>query len=184
MNGENTMKHVDIYTDGACRGNPGRGGWGAVLVYHGVERELSRGDPMTTNNRMELMAVIRGLEALKEPCRVTVVSDSKYVVDAIEKGWLASWQAKGWRKADKKPVLNVELWQRLLPELQRHQVRLPGSADTRVIPITSVVMRSRSASPRSFEYGKGTGRAFRRCGQHGSCAAPEGKGIRGTRCLP
>ena len=117
------MKEITLYTDGACSGNPGPGGFCAILVYRGVEKCISGGEAVTTNNRMELMAVIRGLEALKEPCRVTVVSDSKYVVDAIEKGWLVSWQAKGWRKADKKPVLNVELWQRLLPQLQRHAVR-------------------------------------------------------------
>ena len=110
------MKKVLIYTDGACSGNPGPGGFCAILVYAGNEK-------VTTNNRMELLAVISALEALKEPCQVEVTSDSKYVVDAVEKGWLASWQAKGWRKADKKPVLNVELWQRLLPLLQTHEVR-------------------------------------------------------------
>ena len=93
------------------------------MTYAGNERVVSGGEKETTNNRMELLAVISALEALKEPCRVEVVSDSKYVVDAIEKGWLTSWQAKGWRKADKKPVLNVELWQRLLPQLNTHQVR-------------------------------------------------------------
>ncbi|MBE6712097.1 MAG: ribonuclease HI [Ruminococcaceae bacterium] len=116
------MKEVKIYTDGACSGNPGPGGFCAILVYAGKEKVISGGEKVTTNNRMELLAVITALEALKEPCRVEIVSDSKYVVDAIEKGWLASWQAKGWRKADKKPVLNVELWQRLLPQLTTHQV--------------------------------------------------------------
>lgn len=118
------MKHVEIYTDGACRGNPGRGGWGAVLVYQGVERELSGGDPMTTNNRMELMAAIEALSALKEPCRVTLTSDSKYLVDAITLGWARSWRAKGWRKADRSPALNADLWERLLQLLETHEVTL------------------------------------------------------------
>ena len=116
------MKHVDIYTDGACRGNPGKGGWGAVLVADGREKELSGGDPLTTNNRMELIGAITALEALKYPCEVTLTSDSKYLTDAINKGWLVSWQAKGWRKADKSQVLNVDLWQRLLPLLETHKV--------------------------------------------------------------
>ncbi len=116
------MKEVTVYTDGACSGNPGPGGFCAILVYQGKEKVLSGSEKDTTNNRMELLAVITALEALKEPCKVQVVSDSKYVVDAIEKGWLVSWQQKGWRKADKKPVLNVELWQRLLPLLQTHKV--------------------------------------------------------------
>ena len=90
------MKHVDIYTDGACRGNPGKGGWGAILVYEGREKELSGGEALTTNNRMELLAAIEALSALKEPCEVTLTSDSKYLVDAIEKGWAVSWREKGW----------------------------------------------------------------------------------------
>lgn len=116
------MKHVDIYTDGACRGNPGRGGWGAILVFGGIEKELSGGEAMTTNNRMELMGAICALEALKEPCEVTLTSDSKYLTDAINKGWLESWKAKGWKKADKSPVLNPELWQRLDGLLNIHKV--------------------------------------------------------------
>ena len=117
------MKHVDIYTDGACRGNPGRGGWGAILVFAGREKELCGGEPMTTNNRMELLGAIRALEALREPCDVTLTSDSKYLTDAINKGWLESWKAKGWRKADRSPVLNVELWQRIDELLSIHKVR-------------------------------------------------------------
>ncbi|MBQ2998844.1 MAG: ribonuclease HI [Clostridia bacterium] len=117
------MKHVDIYTDGACRGNPGRGGWGAILVYGGREKEISGGEPMTTNNRMELMGAISALELLKEPCDVTLTSDSKYLTDAINKGWLENWKKNGWKKADKKPVLNPELWQRLDALLQKHTVR-------------------------------------------------------------
>jgi len=116
------MKHVDIYTDGACRGNPGRGGWGAILVFGNIEKELSGGEPMTTNNRMELIAAISALEALKEPCEVTLTSDSKYLIDAIEKGWAISWRAKGWRRADKSPALNPDLWQRLLELLEIHKV--------------------------------------------------------------
>ncbi|MBE6676463.1 MAG: ribonuclease HI [Ruminococcaceae bacterium] len=116
------MKHVDIYTDGACRGNPGRGGWGAVLVYKGVEKELSGGEPMTTNNRMELSAVIAALSALREPCEITLTSDSKYVVDAVTKGWARSWQARGWVKPDKSPALNPDLWEKLLKLLDYHDV--------------------------------------------------------------
>ena len=116
------MKHVDIFTDGACRGNPGRGGWGAVLVYKGVEKELSGGEPMTTNNRMELSAVIAALSALREPCEITLTSDSKYVVDAVTKGWARSWQARGWIKPDKSPALNPDLWEKLLKLLDYHDV--------------------------------------------------------------
>ena len=118
------MKTVTIYTDGACSGNPGPGGWGAILEWQGHEKELSGGEAQTTNNRMELTAVLTALSLLKEPCTVELYSDSKYVVDAIDKGWLYGWQKKDWIKADKKPVLNVDLWQQLLPELKRHDVRL------------------------------------------------------------
>lgn len=116
------MKHVDIYTDGACRGNPGNGGWGAVLVYGGVEKELSGGAEATTNNRMELTAAIEALSALKEPCHVTLTSDSKYLIDGITKGWAKGWKAKGWKKADRSPALNPELWERLLALLELHTV--------------------------------------------------------------
>ncbi len=116
------MKQVEIYTDGACRGNPGPGGWGAVLVFHGIEREMSGGEPMTTNNRMELLAAISALAALKEPCRVTLTSDSKYLVDAVTLGWAESWRAHGWKKSDRSPALNVDLWEQLLALLERHEV--------------------------------------------------------------
>lgn len=116
------MKHVDIYTDGACSGNPGPGGYGAILVYGGREKELCGGDKMTTNNKMELMAVIVALEALKEPCSVTVTTDSKYVSDGIVQGWAKLWKSKGWKKADGKPALNPELWDRLLSLLDIHEV--------------------------------------------------------------
>ena len=116
------MKTVELYTDGACSGNPGPGGYGAILVFGGRERELSGGEKETTNNRMELMAAIVGLEALKEPCRVKLTSDSRYLVDAVEKKWLESWRKRGWKKADGKPALNIDLWQRLLVQLERHEV--------------------------------------------------------------
>ncbi|HIT07515.1 MAG TPA: ribonuclease HI [Candidatus Merdivicinus faecavium] len=116
------MKQVTLYTDGACSGNPGPGGWGAILECDGRRKELSGGEASTTNNRMELTAVIEGLSALKYGCAVTLVSDSKYVIDAITKGWVYSWKAKGWRKADKSPALNVDLWERLLPQLARHEM--------------------------------------------------------------
>ena len=116
------MKHVDIYTDGACRGNPGNGGWGAILVYRGIERELSGGEPMTTNNRMELSAAIEALSALKEACEVTLTSDSKYLIDAVTQGWALSWRAHGWRKSDKSTALNVDLWEKLLDLLEYHKV--------------------------------------------------------------
>ena len=117
------MKHVDLFTDGACSGNPGPGGYGTILRYNGNEKEMSDGEESTTNNRMELTAVIVGLAALKETCDVTVYSDSKYVVDGIQKGWARSWKKNGWRKADKKPALNADLWDKLLTLLDIHEVR-------------------------------------------------------------
>ena len=118
------MKKVNIYTDGACSGNPGPGGWGAVLVYRGIEREMSGGEASTTNNRMELTAVIRALSALKEPCDVTLTSDSKYMIDSIEKKWVYGWKKRGWIKSDKTPALNPDLWERLLALLEIHTVKL------------------------------------------------------------
>ena len=117
------MKQVELYTDGACSGNPGPGGWGAILIFKGIEKELSGGEASTTNNRMELTAVIEGLSALKESCIVELYSDSKYVIDGLSKGWAASWRAKGWRKADKKPALNPDLWEVLLSLTEKHQMR-------------------------------------------------------------
>ena len=117
------MKQVEIFTDGACSGNPGPGGWGAVLRYGSAEKELSGGAADTTNNRMELSAVIAALSALKEPCKVTLTSDSKYVIDAVTKGWAKKWQANGWVKSDKKPALNADLWEKLLALLENHDVR-------------------------------------------------------------
>ncbi|WP_404422604.1 ribonuclease HI [Thalassospira australica] len=114
-------KRVEIYTDGACSGNPGPGGWGAILRFNGVEKEMSGGDPETTNNRMEMMAAISALEALKRPCIVDIYTDSSYVRDGITK-WIWGWQKREWKTADKKPVKNVELWQRLLDALKPHTV--------------------------------------------------------------
>jgi ribonuclease HI len=117
------VKHVNVYTDGACIGNPGPGGYGIILEYEGREKELSAGFRLTTNNRMELLATSIGLEALKEPCEVDLYSDSQYVVHGMERGWLKNWQANGWRTKDRKPVLNTDLWQRLAGQLGRHTVR-------------------------------------------------------------
>lgn len=116
------MQTVTIYTDGACSGNPGPGGWGAILQYKDVKKELSGGEAETTNNRMELTAVISALQCLKKPCTVELYSDSKYVIDALSLGWAASWRAKGWRKADKKPALNPDLWEVLLDLTSKHEM--------------------------------------------------------------
>lgn len=116
------MKHIDIYTDGSCRCNPGPGGWGAILVYKGVEKELSGGEKETTNNRMELTAVIKALQALKESCEITLTSDSKYVIDAIVNGWAQGWRNNNWRKADRSQALNPDLWEILLDEIQKHEI--------------------------------------------------------------
>ena len=118
------MKEIELFTDGACSGNPGPGGWGAILRYNGIEKELSGGEENTTNNRMELTAAIEGFSVLKEPCRVRLVTDSRYVADGIGKGWAASWRKNGWRKADKKPALNSDLWERLLGLLAEHDVKI------------------------------------------------------------
>lgn len=116
------MKQVEIFTDGACQGNPGPGGWGAIMRYNGTEKEISGGSPDTTNNRMELSGVIEALRLLKEPCDVILYSDSKYVCDAIAKGWAKGWKRNGWRKADKKPALNTDLWDDLLSLLEQHKI--------------------------------------------------------------
>ena len=116
------MEILRIYTDGACTGNPGKGGYGAVLIYNGREKEISAGYVLTTNNRMELLAAITALELLRESCEVTLYSDSKYLSDAINKGWIYGWLKNGWKKSDKKPVLNVDLWKRLLVQINRHKI--------------------------------------------------------------
>lgn len=118
------MKQVTLYTDGACRGNPGPGGWGAILVYGTTEKELSGGEKQTTNNRMELEAAIAGLGALKEPCEVSLYSDSKYLVDAITCGWLEGWRRRGWKRGKNAPVLNPDLWEKLYQLLHMHKVTL------------------------------------------------------------
>lgn len=126
------MKTVTIYTDGACSGNPGPGGWGAILCYQGAEKELSGGEPHTTNNRMELTGVIAALRCLKEPCIVELYSDSKYVIDGLQKGWAKGWQKRGWIKSDKKPALNPDLWSELLALCDQHQMHyhwVKGHAD-------------------------------------------------------
>ena len=125
-------KQIEIYTDGACSGNPGPGGWGVVLRYGEREKELSGGENPTTNNRMELTAVIKALEALKESCKISLYTDSKYVSDAFNQGWIYAWMKKGWKKADNKPVLNQELWQRLYELWKMHEITLiwvKGHAD-------------------------------------------------------
>ena len=116
------MKTVTIYTDGACSGNPGPGGWGAILQYGPHQKEISGGEAETTNNRMELMGIIRALEQLKEPCDITFCSDSKYVMDGLSKGGAKGWRARGWVKSDKKPALNVDLWEQLLSLIARHEM--------------------------------------------------------------
>ena len=116
------MKQIEIFTDGACSGNPGPGGWGAVLRYKQHEKELSGGEAETTNNRMELTALIAALEQLKEPCEITLCSDSKYVIDGLEKGWAKGWRARGWKKSDKSPALNPDLWGRLLDLCEGHVI--------------------------------------------------------------
>ncbi len=116
------MKKIKVYTDGACSGNPGPGGYGVILEYNGIIKEISGGADSTTNNRMELTAVITALSALRESCEVTLYSDSRYVTDAVGKGWVYSWKSKGWKKSDKTSALNVDLWEQLLPLLEKHKV--------------------------------------------------------------
>ncbi len=126
------MKHVDIYTDGACSNNPGKGGWAAILIYNGKEKVISGGYPETTNNRMELFAIINALMQLKEPCEVTIYSDSAYSLDPFLKGWINGWIEKNWKTAGKEPVKNVDLWKALLLETQKHVVsfvKVKGHAD-------------------------------------------------------
>lgn len=126
------MKKVDIYTDGACSGNPGIGGWCAILIYNGIEKAISGFNKQTTNNRMEVFAIIQGLAALKERCEVTIYSDSAYAVNAIENGWLESWKRNGWRTGDNKEVKNIDLWNDLSLRMSEHNVRfvkVKGHAD-------------------------------------------------------
>lgn len=126
------MKEITLYTDGACSGNPGKGGWGAILSYNGVEKEFSGFNENTTNNRMELTAVIEGLKKVKQKCKITIFSDSAYTVNAFSNGWIEGWQKNGWRKSDNKQVLNLDLWQELLELTKLHEVKfvkVKGHAD-------------------------------------------------------
>lgn len=126
------MKNIILYTDGACSGNPGKGGWGAILKYGNHEKVLSGGEKETTNNRMELLAVIKGLEALKEKCSIEIYSDSAYVVNAFLQGWLSAWKENNWKTSSKKDVLNIDLWKRLDQLLDKHEVewfKVKGHAD-------------------------------------------------------
>ncbi len=126
------MKEVKIYTDGACSGNPGPGGYAAILIYNGVEKEISGGDRGTTNNKMELTAVIKGLEMLKEKCIVTIYSDSAYIVNSIQNGWIYSWKKNNWTKSDKTKVKNIDLWEKLLKQMDFHEVsfiKVKGHSD-------------------------------------------------------
>ena len=126
------LKTLDIYTDGACSGNPGKGGYGVVMLYKDKRKELSEGFIETTNNRMEILAVIKGLEALKEPCNINLYSDSKYVVDAVEKGWAKKWKSNGWKRNKKEMASNIDMWERLLNLLEKHNVKfiwVKGHAD-------------------------------------------------------
>lgn len=119
---DNNLKTVELFSDGACSGNPGKGGYGTILKYGENRKEISEGFRLTTNNRMEILGVLRGFEALKEPCNVIVTSDSKYVIDALSKGWVYGWKKKGWIKSDKKRAQNVDLWEKLLPLVAKHNV--------------------------------------------------------------
>lgn len=126
------LKTLDIYTDGACSGNPGKGGYGVVMIYKGNRKEFSEGFIETTNNRMEILAVIKSLEALKEPCNVNLYSDSKYVVDAVEKGWAKKWKSNGWKRNKNEMASNIDMWERLLNLLEKHNVKfiwVKGHAD-------------------------------------------------------
>lgn len=126
------MKEVKIYTDGACSGNPGPGGYAAILIYNGIEKEISGGDRDTTNNKMELTAVIKGLEMLKEKCIVTIYSDSAYIVNSIQNGWIYSWKKNNWTKSDKTKVKNIDLWEKLLKQMDFHEVsfiKVKGHSD-------------------------------------------------------
>ena len=154
MPGESSRKHVVIHTDGGCKGNPGPGGYGAVLVCGRHRKELSEGYRLTTNNRMELRAVIAALEVLKQPCTVDVHSDSKYIIDALTKNWIAGWRKRGWLTANREPVKNRDLWLRLLAAAQPHRVRwhwLKGHAGHRENERCDTLANAAIAKPRLLE---------------------------------
>ena len=144
------MKQVEIYTDGACSGNPGPGGYGIILTYKRNKKELSGGFIRTTNNRMELLAAIVALDALTEPCEVTLYSDSRYLVDSVTKNWLQSWKRRNWIKADKSPVKNVDLWERYLAAQSRHKITMvwvKGHAENEFNNRCDELARSAAAAP-------------------------------------
>ena len=139
------MKKVDMYTDGACSYNPGPGGYGVVLIYNGIEKQFSGFDESTTNNRMEITAVIEGLKKLKEPCDVTIYTDSAYTMNAFDLGWLENWQQNNWRNAQKKEVLNKDLWQELLAQMEKHNitwVKVKGHSDNKYNNICDKLARA------------------------------------------
>ncbi len=154
MNHDQALKTVELFCDGACSGNPGPGGWGSLLRFETTERELSGSEPHTTNNRMELMACIAGLEALKEPCRVRVTTDSQYLAKAFGDGWLEKWQRNGWRTSSKEPVKNRELWERLIELSKKHHLSWhwirghAGHAENERCDALAVAAREKAASAR------------------------------------
>ncbi|MFW6324745.1 MAG: ribonuclease HI [Desulfovibrionales bacterium] len=162
MTDSSCERPVVIYTDGSCLGNPGPGGWAAVLLFNGKRKEISGGFRKTTNNRMEVLAVINALETLKRPCVVDLFTDSRYMHDAIVKKWIRSWVAKGWKTAAKKPVKNQDLWKRLLPLLDRHEVRFHwvrahnGTPENERCDELAKQAAVQPGLPEDGEYGKGT----------------------------
>lgn len=142
---------VTIYTDGACSGNPGPGGYGAVLLWQGKEKEISGGEPHTTNNRMEMRAIIEALKGLKRPCRVTICSDSALIINAFQKGWIEGWKRKGWKKADKKPVENLDLWQDMLDAMKQHEVEWVKVKGHAGIPLNERVDKLAVAAAAKFK---------------------------------
>ena len=142
---------VTIYTDGACSGNPGPGGYGAVLLWQGKEKEISGGEPHTTNNRMEMRAIIEALKGLKRPCKVQICSDSALIINAFEKGWIEGWKRKGWKKADKKPVENIDLWQDMLDAMKPHEVSWKKVKGHSGIPLNERVDKLAVAAAAKFK---------------------------------
>lgn len=142
---------VSIYTDGACSGNPGPGGYGAVLLWNGKEKEISGGEPHTTNNRMEMRAIIEALRGLKRPCKVTIYSDSALIINAFQQGWIEGWKRRGWKKADKKPVENMDLWQDMLDAMKPHEVSWVKVKGHSGIPLNERVDKLAVAAAATFK---------------------------------
>lgn len=142
---------VSIYTDGACSGNPGPGGYGAVLLWNGKEKEISGGEPHTTNNRMEMRAIIEALHGLKRPCKVTIYSDSALIINAFQQGWIEGWKRRGWKKADKKPVENMDLWQDMLDAMKPHEVSWVKVKGHSGIPLNERVDKLAVAAAATFK---------------------------------